>query len=132
MMEWINHYLSATYEDGARGPLSYDCWGLVREARHLHCEKALMPSFGEIRNTQPREFTAAYCRGSLALETCEPEHGAIASVLHGRVCVHVALIVQISGELKVLEINPERGPRLIRLTDWARDHLRVTFHRDRQ
>lgn len=132
MTSWINGYLRTRYVDGARGPHEYDCWGLVREARHAYCGKALLPSFGDVRNTQPREFTAAFCKGSLMLEVCEPEHGAIAAVLHGRICVHVALVVNCAGELKVLEINPTRGPRLMRLHDWQRDHISVTYQRDKQ
>lgn len=130
-MEWINQYLRALYVDGGRGPNDYDCWGLVREARHLHCGKALLPSYGDVRNTEPRRFTAAMRVGAKATEPCGPEHGAIAVVLHGRICVHVALVVAFGSELKILEINPERGARLMRLADWERDHLCVTFHRDR-
>lgn len=129
-MDWINHYLRTGYLDGARGPDHYDCWGLVREARHLHCGQALLPSFGDVRNTRPREFTQAYTRESAGMEACAPEHGAIAAVMHGKVCVHVALVVECDGTLRILEINQVRGARFIPLAKWLRDHLTVTFHRD--
>lgn len=129
-MEWVTQYLHAKYEDGARGPDRWDCWGLVREARATHCGMRLLPEFGSLRNTDPRAFTRAYEAEAELMEQCEPEHGAIAAVLHGKICVHVALVVNADSELWVLEINPKRGPRFLRLNTWARDHLTVTYHRD--
>lgn len=132
-MEWVNRYLKARYIDGARGPKAYDCWGLVREARHRYCGMRLLPEFGSLRNTEPRAFTKAYNDESNGMQTCDPEHGAIAAVMHGKVCVHVALVVRWgSGQLWILEINPVRGPRFIPLNKWQRDHNTVTFHRDAQ
>lgn len=131
-MEWVNHYLRSSYLDGARGPSHYDCWGLVREARHQHCGKALLPSFGDVRNTRPKQFAEAYLHEASAMEPCFPEHGAIAAVMHGRICVHVALVVDVDGCLRILEINQVRGARFTPLSNWLRDHLTVTFHRDPQ
>ena len=131
-MEWVNHYLRSAYQDGARGPSEYDCWGLVREARHLHCGQVLLPSFGDVRNTMPRQFTEAYLREASAMLPCSPEHGAIAAVMHGRVCVHVALVIEVDGVLRVLETNKVRGARCLPLSTWLLDHLSVTFHKDPQ
>lgn len=132
-MHWINRYLKARYVDGGRGPDAYDCWGLVREARHVHCGKRLLPEHGALRNTNPRGFTKAYGSESVVMESCEPEHGAIAAVLHGKICVHVALVVADDiGNLWIVEINPVRGPRFMALNKWLRDHNTVTFHRDRE
>lgn len=130
-MEWVNRYLSCIYEDGARGPEKYDCWGLVREVRHTELSKRLLASYGSLRNTDPREFTKAYEAESSLMEPCEPEHGAIASVLVGRICVHVAVVIDSPDGLRILEINPQRGPRFMPLHKWLRDHTKVTFHRDR-
>lgn len=130
MMDWVRYYLSKRYQDGGRGPELYDCWGLVREARHRHCGMSLLPEFGDLRNTDPRAFTKAYSSEAAVMQQCEPEHGAIAAVLHGKVCVHVALVLVLDDRLHVLEINPTRGARLLTLTQWQRDHLHVTFHRD--
>lgn len=129
-MDWVKRYLKLRYEDGARGPEAIDCWGLCREARAIHCGKRLLPEFGALRNTNPRAFTRAYESEAALMEPCEPEHGAIAAVLHGKVCVHVALVLENAGELWILEINPVRGPRFMRHNTWARDHLTVTYHRD--
>lgn len=130
-MTWINHYLqNAVYVDGGRGPLQYDCWGLVREARDKHLGLSLLPVYGELRNTDPRSFTKAYRTESGKLRECQAEHGAIAAVMVGEICVHVALVLDTEGELFILEINPEKSARKVRLTTWLRDHVRVTFHND--
>jgi hypothetical protein len=131
-MEWVNKYLECAYEDGARGPDRYDCWGLVRIVRHAELGKRLLAEYGSLRNTDPREFTRAYEEESSCMERCEPEHGAIAAVMIGRICTHVALVVESTDGLRILEINPARGPRFLPLHKWQRDHSTVTFHRDRQ
>lgn len=129
-MNWIEHYISSTYEDGARGPNKYDCWGLVREARHLHCGQRLLPSWGHVRNTQPREFTQAYRTEAENLERCPAENGAIAAVMRGPICTHVALVVKIDEALHALEINPHKGARLQRLADFERQYFKVEYYRD--
>jgi len=129
-MSWITHYLSATYEDGARGPNKFDCWGLCREVRHTHCGKRLLPSFGSIRNTQPKEFTRAYQQESASMEECPPEHGAIAAVFRGPLCIHVAVIIELENGLHALEINPKKGARLMRVSDFESQYLRVIYYRD--
>ncbi|MNJ22611.1 hypothetical protein D3C77_169840 [compost metagenome] len=131
-MEWINSYLSCRYEDGARGPERFDCWGLVRDARHRHLGKRLLPSWGHVRNTDPKEFTRAYREGAQHMEACPPESGAVAAVMRGHICVHVALVVEVDGRLKALEINPARGPRCLPLHQFERDHNTIIYYRDRQ
>lgn len=130
-MSWLNHYLSATYEDGARGPDKYDCYGVAREVRHKYCGKRLLPSFGHIRNTQPKEFTRAYQQESSAMEECAPEDGAIAAVFRGPLCIHVAVIIELENGLHALEINPKKGARLLRVHDFESQYLRVIYYRDR-
>lgn len=127
----VNKYLSCIYEDGARGPSYVDCWGLVRLVRHAELGLRLLPEYGSLRNTDPREFTRAYEEESSIMERCEPEPGAIAAVMIGRICVHVALVIDSPDGLRILEINPARGPRCMPLHKWLRDHSTVTFHRDR-
>ncbi len=131
-MEWINEYLSRKYESGARGPEAYDCWGLVREARHRYMGKRLLPEWGAACNTNPKEITRAYRAESPAMEQCRPEAGAIAAVMRGPLCVHVALVVYAGGRLKVLETNPGRGARCRPISQFESDHNVVLYYRDRE
>lgn len=57
-------YLSASYEDGGRGPARLDCWGLARLARHEVYGLPLLPSWGYVRNTMPKEFTTKSVGGT--------------------------------------------------------------------
>lgn len=131
-MKWVNDYLTTVkYVDGGRGPVEFDCWGLVREARYLHCDKALLPSRGEIRNTDPRAFTRAYEAEAAHMEVCEPEHGAIAAVFSGRICVHVGLVFDGgAGRLEVLEVNPHRRVNVLRVVDFEAQYAKVVYYRD--
>lgn len=94
-------------------------------------DKRLLPSWGHVRNTEPKEFTRAYRSEAQFMEVCRPEPGAIAAVMRGAICVHVALVVESGGRLKVLEINPTRGARCLPLLQWERDHNTIIYYRDR-
>ena len=128
----LSKYLSATYEDGARGPDRYDCWGLVRAVRHELLGLPLLPSFGAVRNTMPAAFTRAYEEQAALMEECEPEPGAIAAVFRGRIVIHVAVVIEVDGGLAVLEIRNDRtSARWLRIPDFESRYLRVIYYRDK-
>lgn len=126
----FDRYLDATYEDGARGPARFDCWGLVRAVRHEVFGLPLMPSWGYVRNTMPREFTRAVNQEADAMERCDPEAGAIACIWRGDICIHVALIVEVDGRLHGLEMKPA-GATIKPLRRFQDQYLKVSYHRDR-
>lgn len=128
----LSKYLTATYEDGARGPDRYDCWGLVRAARHELLGLPLLPSFGAVRNTMPAAFTRAYEEQAALMEECQPEPGAIAAVFRGRIVIHVAVVIEVDGALAVLEIRNDRtSARWLRIPDFESRYLRVIYYRDK-
>lgn len=128
----IGKYLNATYEDGARGPARYDCWGLVRAVRHELLGLPLLPSFGAVRNTMPAAFTRAYEEQAALMEECQPEPGAIAAVFRGRIVIHVAVVIEVDGALAVLEIRNDRtSARWLRISDFESRYLRVIYYRDK-
>lgn len=128
----LSKYLSATYEDGARGPNRYDCWGLVRAVRHELLGLPLLPSFGAVRNTMPAAFTRAYEEQAALMEECQPEPGAIAAVFRGRIVIHVAVVIEVDGALAVLEIRNDRtSARWLRIPDFESRYLRVIYYRDK-
>lgn len=126
----LNDFIGKQYEDGARGPEKHDCWSLVRSIRHEVYGLPLLPSFGHVRHTMPKEFTKAYREGVKGLHKCGPEVGAVAAVLRGAICVHVAVVVEISGELAAMEINPKTNCRWLRIPDFERRYLKVEYYRD--
>lgn len=130
-MDWVNTYLYSTYEDGARGPGVWDCWGLVRHVRHFELGHRLLPSYGSLRPKRPREAFQVYEAETPYLEQCEAEHGAIACVMTGRICSHVAVVLESLTGLRVLETNAKRGPQCIALSRWLRDYPNVVYYRDR-
>lgn len=132
-MEWLNHYLAAQYEDGARGPDRYDCWALCREVRAKHLGKRLLPSFGDVRHTMLADFTRAYQQEAEQMEECAPEVGAIATVCRGPLCFHVAVIIEVDGRLAALEISPPKGARWSYIADFERQYSQrqVRYYRDK-
>jgi cell wall-associated NlpC family hydrolase len=130
-MEWINKYLSCLYEDGARGPDKFDCWGLVRHVLHFELGRRLLPSYGSLRPKMPRGASQAYEAEVPLLEPCDAEHGAIACVLTGRICSHVAIVLDSPTGLRILETSAKRGPQFVALRRWLRDYHNVVYYRDR-
>lgn len=123
--ELMMKYLSAEYKDGARGENGkYDCWGLVRIARHEIYGMELLPSrCGELR-LKPKEFTRHFQEQAKLMRMVDAKPAAIAAVLSGRLCTHVALVthdITRSGKgLHVLEINPDIAARWIPISEFER------------
>lgn len=46
-MMWVSDFVGKPFEDGARGPDAYDCWGLVR-AVYAEMLGIDLPAYGEI------------------------------------------------------------------------------------
>jgi hypothetical protein len=127
-MKDIADYLSAPYRDGARGPLAFDCYGLVNAVRHEVFGLPLLPSLGGVGRSKLRENTKAYREVSAGLEECLPESGAIASALIGEFLDHVGVVVYLDGQLKVLDTNPG-GPRIRTVRDFESRYQRVVYYR---
>lgn len=131
----LNDYLTSVYKDCGRGELvrgkpAYDCWALVRDARHKLYGLPLLPSFGGIHAMDKERLTEMHDLQREAMEECEPCPGAIAAVYRGRLCLHVAVVVEIEGDLAVLETKPG-GPRWLRIPAFEREYNRVRYYRDR-
>ena len=127
-MKDIADYLSAPYRDGARGPLAYDCYGLVIAVRHEVFGLPLMPSLGGVGRSRLRENTKAYRAVSANMEECPAEPAAIASVFTDEYLCHVGVVVYLEGQLKVLDTNPG-GPRIRTVRDFELCYQRVVYLR---
>lgn len=129
-MSTLQHYLEAPYAVGARGPVAYDCWGQVREVRHLLCGKPLLPLYPAATCRSPREITRCWREGTAVMRRCGPEHGAIASVFRGQLCTHVAVVLVVPEGLRVLETNEDTGARIMRVDEFESSYFRVEYHND--
>lgn len=127
-MKTIADYLSAPYLDGARGPLAFDCYGLVNAVRHEVFGLPMLPSLGGVGRSKLREIARAYRDISSGLEECQPEPAAIASAFAGALLCHVGVVVRLDGQLKVLDTNPG-GPRIRTVRDFESRFQRVVYYR---
>jgi hypothetical protein len=127
-MSLLSRYLSAPYKDGARGPLAFDCYGLVIAVRHEIFGLPLLPSLGAVGRSRLRENTKAYRALSVGMDECQPEPGAIASAFAGDFLEHVGVVVHLDGQLKVLDTNPG-GPRIRPVRDFESCYQRVVYYR---
>ena len=109
-MTWLDKYIASTYLDGGRELPRVDCYGLVRLVREEVFGKGDLPSFGHVRNTMPAEFTRCVKQAASDFAECRPEPGAVATVWRGRICVHIAIVVEIDGRLAVLDTGSKTGP----------------------
>lgn len=129
-MSFVNKYLSCTYEDGARGPHKWDCFGLARHVRHEHYGKLLLPSLGDVSNKNPKLFTKTYREQSSGMRECGPEDGAICAVFRGSLCMHVAVVVSIENRLMILEISSGRNATIMSVDDFESQYAKVKYYND--
>lgn len=101
----ISDYMHYTYVRDARGEdgKTIDCWGLVRLVWERELGKPQLPLFSGVMN--PKEFTRYYEDAKSGFTGCEPSHGVIAACFQSRLCTHVGIVLEIDGQLRVLDIN---------------------------
>lgn len=127
-------YLSSTYKDGGRGENGqYDCWGLARAARHELYGRPLLPKRPGPHRLNIIDYQRHYNEQIKDLSKVEkPTPGCLVFVLDGRLCGHVALVVddvQRTGlGLHVIDTNPEGGAVLQSLNSYIKKHSNRTLH----
>lgn len=126
----IEKYLTAPYKDGGRGPIAFDCWGLCIAVRHAVFGLPLLPSLGAVGKDKLKANTSAYNDLRQGMEECAPEPGAIAAVFRGVLCLHVGVVLESAGRLRVLDTNP--GGACLRTTgEFEAAYPKVVYYRDR-
>lgn len=122
-------YLRKPYADGAMGPDSFNCWGLVRAVRHDIYGLPLLPEYG--RKISPSsESQSDYLACSGLMRECGPIVGAIAAAFRGLICVHVGLVVEYNSRLSILETNSNTGARITKIKDFERRYSKVIYYHD--
>lgn len=121
-------YMRAPYEDEARGPLAFDCWGLCRTIRAEVFGFAMLPSLGGVGRNRLRSNTKAYRELKQGMDECQPEPGAIAAVLSRDQLSHVGVVVEVEGRLKVIDTNPG-GVQLRTVRDFESAYPRTVYYK---
>lgn len=130
----LHRYLSTRYLAGARGPVEFDCWGLTRLAKAELFGGPMLPECADAKPGLIPVITREVARvaqqhGMRAAERPEPGH--VATAWHGRVCVHVGLVVRSQdGMLKILETDAPTGPCLTRIKHFEERYSKVIYYAD--
>jgi hypothetical protein len=128
----LGHFLSTVYVRGARGPHEYDCWGLTRAARTALYGLPLLP---ECPDALPGMIPVITREVARVVQECGmkkdgPYPGHVATAWHGRVCVHVGLVVSANGGLRILETDAPTGPCLTRIPQFESRYSKVIYYAD--
>ncbi|MGP9834202.1 hypothetical protein [Marinobacter sp. NSM] len=130
----LTDLLNVPYLANGRLPDGADCYGLTRLARVHLFGKPWMPEHGAVEGSDKRALTKAMLVESVNYRECEPHPGAIACCYRGRLCTHIAIVVEIDGRLMILETDEpgkgRHGPRLVNLKPFQQRFLRVVFYDD--
>lgn len=126
----FNKYIGIPYKEYARGPDSYDCWGLVRVVasevfnHELPCLTDLNP---DDKRAITRTAQQLVLSKALTVKPT-PSVGAIAAGCYGGVCVHVGIVVEADGRMWVLEADTGTNSRLLTLDKFAQPFERVDYY----
>lgn len=108
-----------------------NCWGLVRHARHELYGLPLLPAFGIHAGDKRAQTRAAeQVIHSCLIPAVTPATGDVVAVWRGRLCVHVALVIEVERRLAVLESRDGADCVWRWLPDWARRQTGVRVYRD--
>lgn len=107
----VQRYLRTTYQQGARGPDQYDCWGLVREvlAEHFNVPGEHIPAFGHVPD---RKAELTKCKDQIQHHFIKgnPQPGAIACHVRRGILFHVGVVIAFNDGLAVLHTRNRLGP----------------------
>lgn len=130
----LNDLLNIPYLANGRQPDGADCYGLARLARVYLFGKPWMPEHGAVKGADKRAMTKAAQEEAANFQVCQPHPGSLAFCYRGRLCTHIAIVVEIDGRPMILETDePGRGrhgPRLVSIKSLKQRFLRVVFYDD--
>lgn len=126
-MKTVADYLRCRYEDGARGPTAFDCYGLVIDARVSLFGRARLPSLGWCGRAKLRQNTREFLAIKDEVDECGPCPGAIAAAFDREYLAHVGIVIEIEGQLKILDTNPG-GPKIRTVRDFESCFQRVAYY----
>ncbi|MEB2702255.1 nitrite transporter [Citrobacter koseri] len=118
-------YLSVVWQKGGRVYPELDCFGVVNEVRK-DLGMPEWPDFAGVTkdngglNREARKLM-------LSLERCEPCEGAGVACYSGSTVTHVGVVVNIDGELYVVDCNEKSNVSVRTVARFRRQYVKVEF-----
>ncbi|WP_417448400.1 hypothetical protein [Idiomarina abyssalis] len=126
--ELTDYYLATEFEDGGRGPSTFDCWGMGRDIQiKTGIPENIVPSFGAVGAQDKQQMTTLYRQVSKAFDVVPPKPLAIACGFVGQLLWHIGTVVPDGSELVVLHTSTSFGPHKSPLHVFERQFLRVEY-----
>lgn len=130
----LNDLMAIPYIANGRTQSGADCYGFVRLARVHLFGKPWMPVHGSVEATDKKALTEAMQAEAVNYRQVRPYPGAIACAFRGKLCTHIAIVVDVDGKRMILETdepgNGGHGPRLVNLRHFEQRFLKVVYYDD--
>lgn len=129
--------MRSKYLIGGRGPDEFDCWGIIRSARHDLYGRALLPPLDGVRRAYySSDFRSMKSASELITHNfgkvvAAPTPGAVAVAFRASLCIHVGLVVSADGKIAILETTEKTGPCLTPINKFTSKFTRVLFYDDK-
>ena len=128
-MDWWLKWVGLPFEDGGRGPHSYDCWGLLRAvyAERLGVD---LPSYGEISARDLARIARAMEAGKDdGWQECGPAPLAAVLMRSGRGGQRVVHVGVMADERRLLHVEEAAAAAVVPITHFSVAGRIVGFRR---
>jgi hypothetical protein len=122
----IDKYRSVTWQMGGRAFPVLDCYGIVHEVRK-DLGLPEWPAFEGIIK-EGDEMDKAAKNFSRNVKACMPGPGVVAACYKAGMITHVAVIVDIDGQLHAIESNPKTNVTILPLRRFERKFVKVEYY----
>ena len=123
----INGWLAIPYVAYGRGLEGSDCWGLVCIVREA-VRGDVLPAFADIQDKRALTHAAHDMIAQGWREVSKPKVGTLVAVWRAALCMHIGIVIEIDGRMAVIDSDEKRGVAWKWLTDYLRQHAKVTLH----
>ena len=123
----IDDWLAIPYVAYGRGLDGSDCWGLVCIVREA-VRGDRLPAFADIHDKRALTHAAHDMISHGWREVTDPRPGTLVAVWRGALCMHIGIVIEIDGRMAVIDSDEKRGVAWKWITDYLRQHAKVTLH----
>ncbi|WP_017346103.1 hypothetical protein [Pantoea sp. A4] len=122
----LDKYLSVTWQMGGRAYPVLDCYGLVHEVRRdLGLpEWPLFEGILKEGDAMGRACSDFQCN----VKPCQPRQGAVAAVYTAGMVSHLGIVVEVAGQLQVMESNPKKNVTVLPVNRFERQYVKVEYY----